>query len=181
MKYHFIRARRKKSLTNYTKRFKLLSSSLPRIIVRKTNKGIIIQAAAYSPKGDIIYTSAHSRELIPFGWKPSSNIPTAYLTGLLFASKLKKKGASDEYILDIGLYKPIKNSVLFAAAKGVADNKINLRNSIEFDESRLSGEHISSYAKSLPKDSHNQFSKTLEFAKNITDIFNTVKNKLLEK
>jgi hypothetical protein len=42
-----------------------------------------------------------------------------------------------DYVLDIGLYRPVKGSVIFAAAKGFKDNGANLHSGIEFDEARL--------------------------------------------
>ena len=62
------------------------------------------------------------------GWEPRCNIPTAYLTGLLLAKKWK-----GEATLDIGLYKPVKGSVVFAAAKGAQDGGLKLGANIEID------------------------------------------------
>ena len=89
--------------------------------------------------------SATSKELKKMGWEPRCNIPTAYLTGLLLAKKWK-----GEATLDIGLYKPVKGSVVFAAAKGAQDGGLKLGANIEIDAARLSGGHIENYSKTEP-------------------------------
>jgi large subunit ribosomal protein L18 len=143
-----IRRRRKESLTNYKKRIALLKSELPRVIVRRSNRSISMQVAEYLPAGDRILASANSKELQKFQWYPRSNIPTAYLTGLILAKKAKSL-KSDGFVLDIGLNIPLKSSVVFAAAKGAVDGGMKISNSIEFDAKRISGTHISSYAGKL--------------------------------
>ena len=61
--------RRRKGLTNYYKRIKLLKSRKPRLVVRKTIKHIIAQLVIAKPQGDITLVSAHSKELVnKFGW-----------------------------------------------------------------------------------------------------------------
>lgn len=143
-----IRKRRRQGVTNYRKRTTLLKGRLPRVIARRSNRGITMQLARYADDGDKILTSVSSAELRKFGWVPKRNTPTAYLTGMLFASKAK--GMVDgECVLDTGLNTPGKASILFAAAKGAIDNGVSIRSSIEFDESRISGVHIAEYASKL--------------------------------
>lgn len=104
--------RRRENKTNYHKRLKLLSSKKPRVVVRKTNKKIIIQLIEYNPTGDIVLASAMSSELSLYGYNQNKrNIPAAYLTGFLFGLKVKKMDI-DEAILDIGLNTSIKGSNL---------------------------------------------------------------------
>ncbi|MCL4378946.1 MAG: 50S ribosomal protein L18 [Candidatus Marsarchaeota archaeon] len=178
--YRHIRARRRSAHTNYKRRISLLAGGLTRIVVRKSNRGVIVQAVAYTPKGDSIIASAQSRELKKMGWPARANVPTAYLTGLLLAKKGRDsvKGGA---VLDIGLYKPVKSSVVFAGAKGAADGGIKLINSIEIDQRRLSGSHISDYARS-GKAAATQFSKYAKEnvdAANIAALFESVKKKIL--
>lgn len=142
--YRMIRKRRRSSVTNYRKRISSLKGGMLRVVIRRSNKAIAMQVIEYHGEGDRIIASANSKELKGKGWEPRCNIPTAYLTGMLLASKLKDKKL--DYVLDIGLYRPVKGSVIFAAAKGFKDNGANLHESIDFDNARLSGAHIAAYA-----------------------------------
>ena len=178
------RARRKKALTNYKKRIAMLKGGLARVVVRKSNRAINVQIAEYDSVGDKVVTSANSRELKAFGWEPRSNIPTAYLTGLLLAKKAKDMKGK-ELILDIGLYRPMKGSVIFAAAKGSVDGGINIISSIEIDAKRLSGSHIADYSikgDALAKASKSQFTayaKAKFDISRMTEKFEEVKKKIL--
>jgi large subunit ribosomal protein L18 len=177
--YRHIKARRRLAATNYKRRIALLKSGLPRIVVRKSNRNVIVQAITYGPKGDSVIASAESRELRKLGWPSRANIPTAYLTGLLLAKK-GKASIKNEAVLDIGLYKPVKSSVAFAGGKGAADGGIKLLNSIEIDEKRISGGHISEYAK-IAKDGHrfSKYSKDNIDVPNLSQLFESVKKKIL--
>ncbi|MGC8669798.1 MAG: 50S ribosomal protein L18 [Candidatus Micrarchaeia archaeon] len=174
-----IRKRRRLSLTNYKKRIALLKSGLPRLVIRKSNRSVVLQIAEYDQKGDKILASANSHMLEKYDWEPRANRPTAYLTGLLLAKKCKDLKLGD-VILDLGLYKPIKNSLIFAAAKGAQDGGIKLKGSIEVDEKLINGEYIEKYAKSLDD---NKFKKQFGYnkidPKNITDAFAHTKEKLM--
>lgn len=139
--------RRKNGKTNYNKRLKLLSSKKLRLVVRITNKRIITQIIEYIEKGDKVLVSADSQELKKYGWKYSAkNIPAAYLTGILCASKAKKKGLTGA-ILDIGLRTPSKGARIFAVLKGAVDGGLKAPYSDEKfpDEKRVEGEDISKY------------------------------------
>jgi large subunit ribosomal protein L18 len=138
-----IRRRRRNSTTDYAKRVKELKGGLPRLVVRRSNRAVLTQIIEYSEDGDKVLASANSKELRALGWEPRCNIPTAYLTGLL----LSKKWSKAEAVLDIGLYKPVKGSVIFAAAKGAKDGGMSVRSDIEVDPGRLGGAHIENYAK----------------------------------
>jgi len=179
--HRFIKARRRKAVTNYKRRIALLKGGLPRIVVRKSNRNVIVQAISYTAKGDSVIASADSRELKKLGWPARANVPTAYLTGLLLAKK-GKGSVKGEAVLDIGLYKPVKSSVIFAGARGAADGGIKLLNSIEVDSKRLSGGHISEYAR-LAKGKGAQFSgyaKEKVDVSKLSDMFESVKKKILE-
>ncbi|MEM0149569.1 MAG: 50S ribosomal protein L18 [Candidatus Micrarchaeaceae archaeon] len=174
-----IRKRRKLSLTNYKKRVAMLKSGLPRLVVRKSGRSITLQIIRYEPDGDIVVMSANSRMLKQFGWEPRSNIPTAYLTGLLLARKSSNLNIS-EIILDIGLYRPIKGSVIFAAAKGAQDGGLKLKGSFEADSKRISGMHIAEYAKALDGERlKKQFAYEKTDPKRIDEAFKEVKEKIM--
>ncbi len=163
-----IRRRRREGRTNYAKRIKLLKGNMPRLVVRKTNRRIIMQICNYDEKGDRTIAMADSNELKQYGWDAKVNTPTAYLTGMLMATKAK--GLSiDECILDTGLNKPLKSSVVFAAAYGAKENGLNVRANIEFDEKRIRGEHIDSYNKSKGKET------------NIAGLFDATKKKIAKQ
>ena len=143
--YRMIRRRRRTAETNYPKRIRELKGGIARLVVRKSNRGVLVQVVTYEENGDKIAAAATSRELKEMGWEPRCNVPTAYLTGLLLAKKWKGEAS-----LDIGLYKPVKGSVVFAAAKGAQDGGLKLEGNIEIEESRLSGGHIEKYSKAQP-------------------------------
>lgn len=132
--------RTRKGKTNYKKRLKYLLSKDPRIIIRRSLKNIIIQTAEYQDKGDKVSITIKSTDLKKHGWDlPTGNVPSAYLTGLLFAktSKLKKG------VIDIGFGRITKNSRFSAAIKGIADGGVDIKYSKEIipNEGRIKGEH----------------------------------------
>ncbi len=143
--YRMIRRRRRTAETNYPKRIRELKGGRSRLVVRKSNRGVLLQVITYEENGDKIAATAASRELRQMGWEPRCNVPTAYLTGLLLAKKWKGEAS-----LDIGLYKPVKGSVVFAAAKGAQDGGVKLGASIEIDPERLSGGHVAKYSSAEP-------------------------------
>ncbi|MGB9577466.1 MAG: 50S ribosomal protein L18 [Candidatus Micrarchaeia archaeon] len=135
--------RRREGKTDYGKRLALLKSEKTRLVVRKTNKRIIVQFVNFNEKGDHTITSATSTHLSEYGFPGKCNTPSAYLTGMLAARKAQKKGVK-EFILDIGLHSPTKGSVVFAALKGAVDAGLTA----PYDESilppqdRIEGKHL---------------------------------------
>lgn len=144
--------RKREGKTHYKKRLRLLVAKRPRLVIRKSNKNIIAQFVEYYPKGDKVAVSSCSKELIKLGWNGArSNIPSAYLTGLLCGIKAKKKGIS-EAILDVGIQQPsVKGCAIYAALKGVLDAGIKVPHSKEVlpPDERIFGQHISDYANKL--------------------------------
>ncbi len=165
--------RKREGKTNYKKRLGLVSSGLPRMVIRKTNKNVTAQLVKSSDEGDKVIASAHTNELKKYGWKCARrNLPAAYLTGLLCGLKAKKAGVKNA-ILDIGMHPPIKGSVVFAALKGSIDAGLEIPHSEEAlpSEERISGKHIES----------NNVTKFTKFnPKEVTKNFSEVKNKLLK-
>lgn len=136
--------RRREYKTNYKKRLNLLKSKKNRLVIRPTNRYIIVQIVQYHPDGDRILCSANSKELKKLGWNIScSNTSAAYLTGFLCGLKaIKAKKISDkDAILDIGLKVSTKGSKIYAAGKGAADAGMNIPISDEIlpDEKRIKG------------------------------------------
>jgi len=141
--------RRRKNLTNYVKRLGLLKSTKPRMVVRKSNRSILVQFINYSEGGDMTIASANSNELKKFGWQGRNNTPTAYLTALLAGVRAKGKGVA-EFVLDIGLATPSKGALVFSAVKGAIDAGLKTKYEKEMlDAGRIRGEHIAKYAGSL--------------------------------
>jgi len=141
--------RRRKNLTNYRKRLALLKSKVPRLIIRKSNKSVIVQCIGFTPTHDEVLASANSKELLQYKWKPSANLPSAYLTGYICGKRAKAVGVNS-VVLDSGLHTPIVGSFLFAAVKGAKDAGLEIPvGDISFSEDRISGKHIAEYAKQI--------------------------------
>jgi len=73
--------RRREGKTDYYARGRLIVADSPWMVVRKTNKHIIIQLVEAEMDGDKTLITAHSKELVKYGYKGStSSTPSAYLT-----------------------------------------------------------------------------------------------------
>ncbi|MFH1836143.1 MAG: 50S ribosomal protein L18 [Methanobacteriota archaeon] len=145
--------RRRSGKTDYKRRFNLLKSQTPRLVIRKTEKHISAQLVKYFEDGDKILASAHSKELSKLGWKHStSNICASYLVGVLVASKAKSSGVSDS-IIDLGMMSLVKGGRIYATVKGAFDGglKFPIDESVFPSEDRLAGKHIVSHNKKSEK------------------------------
>ncbi len=113
--------RRREGRTNFAKRLALVKSGKPRMVVRRSNTGIVVQFIEFDPKGDRTLLTVNGRHLAKqYQWQSKRNVWTAYLAGLMAGKLAHKKGVTD-FVLDIGMYTPSKGSILFAALKGAAD------------------------------------------------------------
>jgi large subunit ribosomal protein L18 len=136
--------RRREGKTNYHVRYKLILSKRPRVVVRKTNSGTTLQLVTAEQTGDKTLLTVTSKELKNFGYASStSNLPAAYLTGLLFGKKMLALGKNDG-IADIGLHASTRGNRIYAAIKGVVDAGVNVPHSPEIfpADERIRGEHI---------------------------------------
>ena len=136
--------RRREGKTNYYRRRRLLLSRQARLVVRKTNNQLLAQFINAKVIGDMTAASAISKELTEYGWAASiSNMPAAYLTGLLAGLRAKSRGI-DSAILDIGLIPPIRGSKIYAVLKGVLDAGVNIPHNPEVlpAEDRITGQHV---------------------------------------
>ena len=141
--------RRFEKKTNYRKRLGLLLSEKPRVVIRTSNKHTKTQIIKYETDGDKTLISANSQDLKKLGWKYStSNLPAAYLTGLLVGQKAKKNKIKD-IVVDLGVQRTVKGSRLYATIKGIIDAGIKVPCSEEVlpSEERIKGEHIVKYSK----------------------------------
>jgi large subunit ribosomal protein L18 len=172
--------RKRNGKTNYKKRLKLLRSRKPRLVVRKTLTQIIAQIVEYGTEGDKIIASVHSSELKKFGWKlNTSNIPAAYLTGLLIGKKAQKKKIK-EAVFDIGLNTPTKGSKIFAALKGVVESGLKVPHTEDMfpEEKRINCSDIKDYFEKC-KDK-NQFSKYKKEKVDPIKNFQNTKSKIMK-
>jgi large subunit ribosomal protein L18 len=138
--------RRTRQQTDYHLRLRLLKSNLTRIVVRRSNKNILVQFVEYSENGDKIITSAKSNDLKKLGFTLNTgNIVSAYLTGYLAGKKALKSDAGKDCIVDLGLQNSLYGTRLFAAVKGAMDAGVNIRVSdVVFPpQERLEGKHLS--------------------------------------
>lgn len=180
----FVQYRRKREgRTNYKKRLAFLKSGTPRLVVRKTNKQVILQVVEYLPDGDKVICGVTSSQLKALGWNYSLNsIPACYLAGVLLAKKAKEKKVSGA-IADLGLQTNASGSRLFAAIKGAIDGGL----SVPADESalpskeRLTGAHIASYYSSANGSMFSNYKKEKADASKMPSEVESVKKKIMQK
>ena len=147
--------RKREEKTDYKRRLALLKSGKDRIVIRIKSNQVISQIVRFEPEGDKVLAASKSRELKKLGsTMKGNNLPSCYLVGLNLGMKAKK-AKLDNLILDTGLRKPIKGGRIYAVLKGVLDAGINVPHSDDVlpSEDRVSGKHITEYAKSLGKKS----------------------------
>jgi large subunit ribosomal protein L18 len=141
--------RRREGKTRYQKRVSLMKADAPKMVVRKSNKYILVQFSTYNVTGDKTLLTVTSAKLKGFGWNYGlKNIPAAYLTGLL-AGKLAKKAKITRAISDIGLHSNTKGAKIFAVLKGAADSGLNIKLGAEVVPAaeRIQGKHIAEHMK----------------------------------
>jgi large subunit ribosomal protein L18 len=183
--------RRRKGLTDYRKRMRMLLSGKPLLVVRKTNTQVIVQVVKPEVKGDRVLAQATGRELrTKFGWPASGkNTPAAYLAGYLAGLRALKAGVK-EAILYIGLHRAVKGARVFAALKGALDAGLKVPHSPEIlpSEERIKGLHIVEYAKMLkdkdPAAFERQFSAYLKSGfdpEKMAEVFEEVKKRMVQE
>ena len=140
--------RRISGKTDYAARKSLLKSGKARIVIRKTNKYILIQYVKSFEAKDKIILGVSSYDLIKRGWPKEASgslksISAAYLTGYLAGKEIQAKEKKPEAIVDLGLYRNIHGSRLHAAVKGLIDSGVKLNaNAKAFPtEERIKGEN----------------------------------------
>ena len=118
------RRRRKERKTDYKSRFNLLKSEKPRLVIRKTNRYIIVQIVESTIAQDRVIAEATSKDLLAKGWPKEKSgslksLPASYLTGYLLVKNLKAKVG--EVVLDTGLQRNVHGSRIYAAFMGAID------------------------------------------------------------
>ncbi|MEM3047639.1 MAG: 50S ribosomal protein L18 [Candidatus Bathyarchaeia archaeon] len=188
-KYNLPFRRRREGKTDYRLRRALLTSNLPRLVIRVTGKHSIAQIVEATPKGDVTLASATSMELAKkYGWKGGcGNLPAAYLTGLLAGLRAGLKNIK-EAVADIGLRRVTKGSRVFTVLKGALDSGLDIPHgeNILPEEVRIKGEHVASYAaetSSNPEEYKRRYSRYLKAGLKPEDLpqhFEEVKTRILE-
>jgi len=138
--------RKRERKTDYKARKGFLKSGLPRIVIRKTNRYLIVQYVESSEARDKVIVGTSSQELLKHGWAKEKagslkSVPAAYLTGKLLGSKIKDKG---KVILDIGLNRSVAGSRIYAVLKGLVDGGADIAydEKVFPSEDRISGKHL---------------------------------------
>ena len=141
------RIREKK--TNYRKREKLLIGKKDFVTVNLSDQNVSAQLIRPHLLGDKVMASAHSNELLSYGWKGSrKNLPSCYLVGLLLGKKCIQKKITST-ILYIG--KRHFTTKIAACLKGLSEAGLEMpysENILPSDD-RIQGNHIAEYAKKL--------------------------------
>ncbi|MBI5046199.1 50S ribosomal protein L18 [Candidatus Micrarchaeota archaeon] len=130
--------RRREGKTNFAKRLALIKSGKPRLVVRRSNKDIIVQFIEFDPKGDRTLLTVNGATLSKtYKWPSKRNSWTAYLAGLAAGKMAGKKGVSD-FVFDMGMYTPSKGSITYAVLKGVVDAGLKT----PYDKEKISEQKI---------------------------------------
>ncbi len=129
-----IRRRRMEAKTDYKSRLALLKSEKARLVIRKTNRYIVVQIVESDLAQDKILFGVNSKALLTKGWPKNQSgslksLPAAYLTGLMLGKMAKTK--VKECVLDIGMNRNVKKSRLYAALKGAIDAGLNIPHSAD--------------------------------------------------
>ena len=137
--------RKREGRTNYKKRLALLKSGQPRLIIRRTNKHMLLQLATYHQDGDLLICSVDSKALAKHGWTHATkSVPACYFTGVLLAKAAKEHNVEGA-IVDLGLQQHRAGTRICAAIKGVIDGGLQVPASEEIFPygERIAGKHIS--------------------------------------
>jgi len=177
------RARSRK--TDYRKRLKIVKSGKPRLVVRRTNRYVIVQVVESRRGGDYTSVTVTTRDLREYGWRGGTkSIPAAYLAGFLAGKLALQKGYS-EAIVDLGMHPSHPGSRLYAAVKGAIDAGLSIPVDEEIlpQEARIRGQHIVDYLGVVSGTGNlTQFSASdKEYLSNIPQRLEEVKQRIVEK
>ncbi|MBD3252249.1 50S ribosomal protein L18 [Candidatus Pacearchaeota archaeon] len=148
--------RRRENITDYKRRLILLKSRTTRLVVRKTNRYIILQLIESKNAQDRVVYSANTKELLKYGWPKDKigslkSLAAAYLGGFLIGKKSEK--LKNKVILDMGLIPNTKGSRVYAAVKGFSDSgrKIDYNKKVVPGEERFKTEEYAKIKESIDK------------------------------
>ncbi len=138
--------RRLEAKTNYLKRRRLLEGRKPRVVIRKSNRYIVIQFIESKFAQDAVKLTVTSKDLLDYNWPKEKagslkSLAGAYLAGFLFGTQAKKLGNA---ILDTGLIRNTKGSRLYAALKGIVDAGFVIPHSASIfpEEKRIKSDNV---------------------------------------
>ncbi len=119
-----VRRRRLEARTDYKARLEMLKSGKPRVVIRKTNRYVIVQIVTSNLAQDQIIFGTSSKVLLTKGWPEAQagslkSLSAAYLTGLFVGKQVKEK--VKEAIVDFGMHRNIQKSRIYAVVKGLVD------------------------------------------------------------
>jgi len=153
--------RRREGVTDYRSRKRAITSQKPLLVIRISNKNVSSQFVKPTVKGDVVLSSAHSKELAKLGWHGSSkSTPACYLLGLLAGKKAVAAGVKEAVAYN-GLIPFIRGSRAAAVLKGVVDSGVSVPVGEEAfpTPERLSGKSIAEYAAALSKEDKEAYSR----------------------
>ena len=154
--------RRREGVTDYRSRKKAISSHSPLLVVRVSNKNVSSQFVMPKENGDEVLSSAHSRQLLKFGWLGSGkSTPACYLLGLLAGKKALAAGVKQAVAYN-GVVPFIRGSRVAALLKGVVDAGVQVPVGEEAfpDAERLTGKSIADYAAKLAGEDKEAYSRS---------------------
>lgn len=144
--------RRRESKTDYAARRILATSKYPRLVVRVSNRNVLVQIIKSEIIGDFVLTQTSTHELKSnYGWEASGkNIPASYLLGLITGKKAHKAGI-ERVNLDIGLKTATYGSKVFAVVKGANDTGLEIPydSDVTPTPDAINGTKIAEYAKQI--------------------------------
>ena len=123
--------RRREGKTDYRKRIVLLKGNLSRLVVRKSNRYLMIQIVGSDTALDKVIVAVNTKELLGLGWPAEKSgslksLGASYLGGYLIGNKMKGK-VDGKVILDSGLTPNTKGSRIYAVVKGISDAGIDIK------------------------------------------------------
>ncbi|MDA4126099.1 MAG: 50S ribosomal protein L18 [Thaumarchaeota archaeon] len=154
--------RRREGVTDYRARKRAITSLRPLLVVRVSNKNVSSQFVKPTVKGDVVLSSAHSKELLKLGWKGSAkSTPACYLLGLLAGKKALSSGVKEAVVYN-GLVPFIRGSRIAAFLKGVLDAGVIVPVGEKAfpSEERLTGKSIAEYAKKLSSENKGAYERS---------------------
>lgn len=119
------RRRRLEGKTDYKLRLEILKSGRLRLVIRKSNRYITAQIVDSEDAQDKILVGFNSKLLLTKGWPEEmsgslKSLPAAYLTGFVLG-KMALKSKIQEAIVDMGMYRNVPNSKIYAVIRGARD------------------------------------------------------------
>ncbi len=125
-----IRKRRLSKKTDYAARLALLKSSFPRLVVRRTNRYMIVQIVESEQAKDKVLLGITSKVLLEKGWSKEhegslKNKAASYLTGYILGKMAVDKEIKAA-ILDTGMHRNVHKSRLYAVLKGAIDSGLKI-------------------------------------------------------